>query len=258
MREAGESTLDEYGDDRFFEQPHAYLKDEEPSESDVYAQEFFLHAYSLLCGDKHSFNESTEGATFVRARHHDAVSKRIIPMIRGPAGDLQKWNLKVRQQVTKIKNRDGSTVEYLELDVLLANMLEKFKDQRRENRTELGREFARLLEGTIANVDLDQFQEIVQEAMEKTEEQGQHPAGPLMQYPKEISSVRAYVFACLAGTENTDYMSDTHAVAGCSRYAIDSPVPSVSSRCALYGNPRDIMAMLTEAEQEYGRDKVKD
>lgn len=88
MKEAGESTLDEYGDDRFFDQPHAYLKDEEATDNDVYTQEFFLHAYSLLCGDRTSFNESTEGATFVRSRHHDSVAKRIIPMIRGPCGDV--------------------------------------------------------------------------------------------------------------------------------------------------------------------------
>jgi hypothetical protein len=258
MKEAGESTLDEYGDDHFFAQPHAHLKDEEPTDSDVYTQEYFLHAYSLLCADRTHFNESTEGATFVRARHHDSVAKKIIPMIRGPCGDLQKWSLKTRQQVIKIKNRDGGTVEYLELDVLLAGMVEKFKDQRKVNRAELAKEFQRLLDGTLANVDLDQFQEVYTEAMAKSDEGGANPAGPLMQYPTDISCVRAFVFACLAGPENTDYISDTHYLAGCSRYALDSPVPSVATRCALYGNTREIMLILQDAEREYGgREKLK-
>ena len=48
--DGGESEHDEYGDLQpvFFKQPHAYLKDHEVSEWDIFAQEFFLHAYSLL------------------------------------------------------------------------------------------------------------------------------------------------------------------------------------------------------------------
>ena len=40
--------LDKYGDSKAFDQPHAYLKDSEISENDIYTQEFFLHIYSLF------------------------------------------------------------------------------------------------------------------------------------------------------------------------------------------------------------------
>jgi hypothetical protein len=42
------SENDEFGDLKSFEQPHAYLKDQEVSESDIFCQEFFLYTYSLL------------------------------------------------------------------------------------------------------------------------------------------------------------------------------------------------------------------
>jgi hypothetical protein len=48
------SDEDEYGDIKHkkFTQPHSYLKDTENSDNDIYCQEFFLHAYSLLAMDR--------------------------------------------------------------------------------------------------------------------------------------------------------------------------------------------------------------
>ena len=89
---------DEYGDmkHKHFTQPHAYLKDTEVSTNDIYCQEFFLHAYSLLANDRKNFKESKEGMTYVRVKHHDKVCNKIIPLIKGPCGDLQKWILRLR------------------------------------------------------------------------------------------------------------------------------------------------------------------
>ena len=52
-------------------------------------------------------------------------------------------------------------------------------------------------------------------------------------------------------------MSDASFLAGCWRYAIENPVPTISTRCALYGNARDIMIVLKEAEKEYGKPSIK-
>jgi hypothetical protein len=48
-------------------------------------------------------------------------------------------------------------------------------------------------------------------------------------------------------------MSDQNFVAGCWRYAIENPIPSISSRISLYGNTREIKMQLQEAEKEYGK-----
>jgi hypothetical protein len=118
---------DEYGDLKVFEQPHAYLRDSEVSENDLFCQEFFLHAYSLLCSDRAHFLESAEGMTYVRVKHHDKVAGKIMPLIRGPCGDLQKWQLKIRRMVKRIKNKQGTEADYLDLDIVITMMLEEYK-----------------------------------------------------------------------------------------------------------------------------------
>ena len=62
-----------------------------------------MHAFSLLSTDRPNFLESKEGMTYVRIKHHEKVASKIIPMLKG--GDLQKWNLKVRRIVKRIKNK---------------------------------------------------------------------------------------------------------------------------------------------------------
>lgn len=52
---------DKYGDYKVFRQPHAILQDADIAVYDVYCQEFFLHAYSLLSQDRKRFLDSSEG-----------------------------------------------------------------------------------------------------------------------------------------------------------------------------------------------------
>ena len=69
--------------------------------------------------------------TYMRAKHHEKVANLIIPMIRGPCGDLQKWNMKVRRKVKKYKNKAGQEADYLDFDVLMGMIIEEYKSQRR-------------------------------------------------------------------------------------------------------------------------------
>lgn len=115
----------------------------------------------------------------------------------------------------------------------------------------------RVVESNAGNVDLDQYIEVIQGGVPPDEGNGTNLVSPLMQYPGKVSIVRAFVFCCLTGEPNSDYFTDDEALAGAFRYALDNPVPTVSTRCALYGNSRDVMAMLAEAEKEYGKHNIK-
>lgn len=75
-------------------------------------------------------------------------------------------------------------------------------------------------------------------------------ANPLISYPGKMSQIRAYIYACTSGDKNTNVFSDDEFLAGCNRYSIENPVPSVVVRCALYGNTREIVAELAEAEKK--------
>lgn len=122
-RESQEQPYDEFGDVKIFSQPHAYIKDSEVTDNDIFCQEFFLHAFSLLSTDRPNFLESKEGMTYVRIKHHEKVAQKIIPIIKGAAGDLQKWNLKIRRIVKRIKNKQGNEADYLDLDVIIGMLV---------------------------------------------------------------------------------------------------------------------------------------
>jgi len=81
----------------------------------------------LLNHDRNNFIESREGKTWIRTKTHDIVSKKIIPLMKGPVGDIQKWSLKMRRLTRKIKNKDGVEYEYLDLDLILYMMVDDFK-----------------------------------------------------------------------------------------------------------------------------------
>ena len=112
------------------------------------------------------------------------------------------------------------------------------------------------METNVAALDLDQFVDIVQTGILAPAGETE-PAHPLMAYPGKMAQIRAFVYACTSGETNTNVFSDDDFLAGCARFSLENPVPSVSLRCALYGNSREITAQLAEAEKKYGKGSTK-
>ena len=72
-----------------------------------------------------------------------------------------------------------------------------------------------------------------------------------------MARVRAYIFSCLAGEKNNMLLDATDLLMGCTRFAIDNPVPSVVTRCGWYGNTRDVTMILSDSEKKYGKANIK-
>jgi len=66
--------------------------------------------------------------TYFRYKHHDKIIDKIIPMIRGPCGDLNKWILKIRSRVKKfeIGSIKGVFTDFLEFDQTLGMIMEEY------------------------------------------------------------------------------------------------------------------------------------
>lgn len=206
------------------------------SENDIFCQEFFLHAYSLMCADRPEFLESREGMTYVRLKHHDKVAKDILPLIKGPCGDLQKWNLKIRRMVKRINNVERKIeADYVDVDMILGMLMEEYKAQRRLYQRDLAKTFMRNMESNIGPCDLDQYISVINQALPPNND-AMALDNPLLIYTAKISQVRAYIFSCTSGEANTNVFTDDQFLAGCNRFSIENPVPSVSVRCGLYGN----------------------
>ncbi len=80
---------------------------------------------------------------------------------------------------------------------------------------------------------------------------------PLIQFPGEISKVRAFIFSLTAGLDNNSAFNCDNFLAGITRFGVESPTPCVSMRCQLYGNTKTILDQLKLAEKEYGKLKLK-
>jgi hypothetical protein len=113
----------------------------------------------------------------------------------------------------------------------------------------------RQIESNCGPCDFEAFEEIIASGLPPTTDSLQLEQ-PMMLYPTKISQIRAYIYACTCGDENTNVFSDDQFLAGCNRFAIENPVPSVSLRCGLYGNSKDIMTYLADAEKKYGKISV--
>lgn len=75
--------------------------------------------------------------------------------MRGVLGDPQKWQLKLRRLVRRIKNKDGSEYDYLDLDMILTMMLEDYKSQRFMFQRDMQKNFTRSVEAVSGTLDLD-------------------------------------------------------------------------------------------------------
>ena len=151
-------------------------------DADIFCQEFYLHVYSLFAEDRNNFMESKEGMTYVRLRHHDKVIGLILPQIRGPLGDLQKWNLKVRRLVKRLKNLKGVEADYIDFDLLLGMIVEDYKKQRKQYQSDLQRAFKNLIQNELEPIDLDQFIDVINTGLPHYNE---HTVSdfPLVQFP---------------------------------------------------------------------------
>ena len=164
-------------------------------------------------------------------------------MMKGGAGDLQKWNLKVRRIVKRIKNKAGNEADYLDLDIIMGMMVNEYKLQRKDFQMKLQKNFVRFRESEKAECELNDLVEILNNTNDTIQDEDMVD-NPLVKFTGPMSQVRGYIFAAIASEDNTNVIQDSAFIAGCNRFALDNPVPSVSSRCSLYGNSRDVMILL--------------
>jgi len=58
-------------------------------------------------------------------------------------------------------------------------------------------------------------------------------------FPSHIATLRALVYAYMCGTNQPD-LNEFEFLAGCNRFAIDNPTPTITKRMAFYGNIEEI------------------
>jgi len=149
---------------------------------------------------------------------------------------------------------DGAEVDYIDVDACLYEMLKEFKNQKEAFQKSLEKSFMDNLDTYSADskCSFDNFKKMIENIQMGTLDQANMYFDPLIDFPGEISIVRAYIFCLTSGEANNDAFSPENFISGLSRFGIENPVPCVSQRLSLYGNSRTIMDMLKKAEKKYG------
>ncbi|CDW81151.1 UNKNOWN [Stylonychia lemnae] len=204
---------------------------------DIYFQEFFLYAYSMLQQDKDHFIESKDGITYVRVTHEEIITTTLMNWFNDQ--DSRKWFHKVRRNVKKIKTNplDDFETDYIDTDVLLNMYCEEYKTKRKQNQKNLSKEFMRRYQEQEGLFNSEEIDKIV-----ATCTPSQSPS-VYVKYPGIISVRRAFLYALVCG-ENGFEISTQEFIAGCNRFGIDNPCPTVTKRISLFGNDEDFDELI--------------
>ena len=85
---------------------------------DIYAQEFFLHAYSLITKERKNFQESKEGYTYMALKSEEKIQHRLMGAFMSSTKDTNKWSIEIKRIIKKIKlhPQDDFDTEYVDID----------------------------------------------------------------------------------------------------------------------------------------------
>jgi len=117
------------------------------------------------------------------------------------------------------------------------------------------KEFLRTTGQVEARLDISTYREIIKSAYQVEGLLGSHHQNVMMHFPGPISETRAYIASLMMTARNDSNVGGAHVISGLSRYGLDSPMPSVATRLAYYGNPITIREALADAAAKYNADK---
>ena len=85
------------------------------------------------------------------------------------------------------------------------------------------------------SVTLENARDVVQDVRNKTKPSTSN----VVSWPSHIATLRALVYAYMCGTNQAD-LNEFEFLAGCNRFALDNPCPTITKRMAFYGNNEDV------------------
>lgn len=78
---------------------------------------------------------------------------------------------------------------------------------------------------------------------------------PVIQFSGQISLLRAMAYAFMCGT-NDGHANDFEFLAGCNRYAVDNPTPTIMKRIAFHGNSEDVVKLIEKAASDVAANPI--
>lgn len=215
--------------------------------NDIYLQEFFFYAYCVLSKDRKGFFESKEGRSYVKLPYEDRQSAKILDYLyQDGSRDKGRWTQMTRKNTRLIRQNplDESETEFIEVDVLMAQYMEDYKRLRKDIQIRIKMAFG----NTIANHDGALSFDVIARTMNSV--LPKKSKSPSVSFGKEVTWIRAYYYALVCG-DNDSEISIERLIAGCNRFGLDSPIPTITKRMNMFGNIEELQKDFERLVKKY-------
>lgn len=206
---------------------------------DIFTQDFFFYAYSVVAKDSRSFMDSPQGYTYVKQLTEQRQTLKVMGFLYGDLPrDSEKWTKKIKSQITKVRENklDENETDFIDVDLVLSYYLEEYRNLRRLNMQRIAKaigETNRRNAHKNAKVGVKDILEMMETIVPgKT-------SIPTVTFARNMTFIRAFVYA-LVCENNSDEISLPSFLAACNRFGIDSPCPIVSKRLSTFGNAEEL------------------
>ena len=95
----------------------------------------------------------------------------------------------------------------------------------------------------------DMTDEAAQKIIETTRSQPFWGIAPFTEFTSKVCTTRALLYAFMSGMNN-HIINEIQFTAGCNRFGIENPTPTVRKRIALYGNSTDIAKLVKDVHKQ--------
>ena len=137
----------------------------------------------------------------------------------------------------------------IDIDVLLDYYVEEFTSRKKQILKDLQKEFMKkFTERKDGLFSTDEIDRIVQTCLPLISNSA------FAKFPGHFTIRRAFLYA-LVCKENTGQVNLVDFLAGCNRYGLDNPAPTIHKRVGMYGNEEDFEDFMKKQLENYNIEK---
>jgi len=189
------------------------------SEFDIYAQNFYLYAFTKVTGEATNIYDNSDGSSYLIKDKIEDIANQVLAFDNETS--RRKWIVGLYKYY-KTFSDNGKDIEGIDIDKLLHVFMEAYFDAKNRNNQSLTKQFYKQQNNGEGVLSIDEVLNMTADLIDiESPVQG-------FAYPKELSVVRAFLYALTSG-KNAFAVTYKDFIQGMVRFGIDCPFPFVST-----------------------------
>jgi hypothetical protein len=126
----------------------------------------------------------------------------------------------------------------------------EFREAKRLNQEKIKKKFADVVQADESrnSVTLENARDVIMDVRNRA---GKTALSSVVTFPNHVATLRALIYAYMCGTNQAD-LNEFEFLAGCNRFALDNPTPTITRRMAFYGNVEEVSKGLDSIVAKIG------